>query len=369
MLVEVHAAAVNFPDTLMIAGHYQTRTPLPYIPGHEAAGIVVDVGDGTSELIVGDRVAVLAPHAFAEYVTAPAESASLIPDDVDFGSAAATWVCHLTAYHALRSVARISSGERVLVLGAGGGVGLAAVELATALGAEVVAAASSRAKLDAATSRGARVTIDYSAGDIREQLRAVCGPGSLDAVIDPVGGWQSEASLRELRWGGTFVTLGYASGEIPMIPLNLVLLKGAVIKGFEIRPSRSTTRPAMHATERSSPTCGARAESHRPSTRDSPWLTPEAHSKPSRDASRSARPSSRSFGTETAHVRRRTAKDAPRILSWDVLRCSTRQLVRGKWYSARALSSTILCASSSGTSASSFSVKRRLLGQFESECG
>ena len=251
VLVEVHAAAVNFPDTLMIAGHYQTRTPLPYIPGHEAAGIVVDVGDGTSELIVGDRVAVLAPHAFAEYVTAPAESASLIPDDVDLGSAAATWVCHLTAYHALRSVARISSGDRVLVLGAGGGVGLAAVELATALGAEVVAAASSRAKLDAATSRGARVTIDYSAGDIREQLRAVCGPGSLDAVIDPVGGWQSEASLRELRWGGTFVTLGYASGEIPMIPLNLVLLKGAVIKGFEIRtfPQHDPTGNARDRAE------------------------------------------------------------------------------------------------------------------------
>ncbi|WP_330257323.1 NADPH:quinone oxidoreductase family protein [Nocardia sp. NBC_00565] len=235
ILVEVHAAAVNFPDTLMIAGNYQTRTPLPYIPGHEAAGIVSGIGDGVDGLVMGDRVAVLAPGAFAEYLVAPAEVATAIPDGLDFAAAAATWVCHLTAYHALRSVARISSGNTVLVLGAGGGVGLAAVEIAAAMGAKVVAAASSPAKLEAARSKGARVTIDYSSGDLRDKLRGTVGPGALDAVIDPVGGRHSEPALREIRWGGTFVTLGYASGEIPRIPVNLILLKGAVIKGLEIR--------------------------------------------------------------------------------------------------------------------------------------
>ncbi|WP_216693532.1 NADPH:quinone oxidoreductase family protein [Dietzia psychralcaliphila] len=235
VLVRVHAAAVNYPDCLMIAGSYQTPTELPYVPGHEAAGIVVDIGDGVSTFTAGDRVAVLAPHTFAEYVTAPAHSVTPIPDAVDFASAAATWVCHLTAYHVLRSVARISPGDRVLVLGAGGGIGLAAVELATMLGADVVAAASTREKLGAARAHGARVLIDYTAGDLRTQLRATCGPGSLDAVLDPVGGTHSEPALRELRWGGTFVTLGYASGHIPAIPLNLVLLKGPVIKGFEVR--------------------------------------------------------------------------------------------------------------------------------------
>lgn len=235
VLVEVHAAAVNFPDTLMIAGEYQTPTPLPYIPGHEAAGIVGGTGPGVTGIRVGDRVAVLAPHAFAEYVVAPAEAVTPIPASVGFAAAAATWVCHLTAYHGLRSIAGVSAGDTVLVLGAGGGVGLAAVELAVTLGATVVAAASSAAKLEAARSKGAGVLIDYRSGGLRDQLREALGPGALDAVIDPVGGRYAEPALRELRWGATFVTVGYASGEIPRIPLNLVLLKGAVIKGFEIR--------------------------------------------------------------------------------------------------------------------------------------
>jgi len=235
LLVSVEAAAVNFPDTLMIAGRYQTKTPLPFVPGHECAGIVTAVGVDVTGFVPGDRVAALAPGAFAEYAVVPASSAIPVPEGVTPAEAAATWVCHLTAYHALRSVAQVEPGDLVLVLGAGGGLGLAAVELAVSLGATVIAAASSTEKLDAARDRGARHVVDYAGGDLREGIRAAVGPGALQVVIDPVGGRWAEPALRELSWGGRYVTLGYASGEIPSIPLNLVLLKGAIIKGLEIR--------------------------------------------------------------------------------------------------------------------------------------
>ena len=235
LLVAVHAAAVNFPDTLMIEGRYQTPTPLPFVPGHESAGVVAAVGAQVTDWAVGDRVAVLAPSAFAEYVAAPARSAVRVPASIDFAEAAATWVCHLTAYHALRSVAEVAADETVLVLGAGGGLGIAAVELAARLGASVIAAASTHDKLAAAESRGARHLIDYAAGDLRSGLREAIGRSAVDVVLDPVGGALAEEALREMRWGGRFVTLGYASDEIPRIPLNLVLLKGVTIKGLEVR--------------------------------------------------------------------------------------------------------------------------------------
>ncbi|RHW28963.1 NADPH:quinone oxidoreductase family protein [Nocardioides immobilis] len=235
LLVAVHAAAVNFPDTLIIEGRYQTPTPLPFVPGHEAAGVVCAVGEQVTGWAVGDRAAVLAPGAFAEYVMAPACAAVPVPPPVTFAEAAATWVCHLTAYHALRSVAEVNPGETVLVLGAGGGLGLAAVELATLMGATVVAAASTPDKLAAAGSRGATHLVDYSDGGLRADLRAAVGAGAVDVVLDPVGGTLAEEALREMRWGGRFVTLGYASDEIPRIPLNLVLLKGVTIKGLEVR--------------------------------------------------------------------------------------------------------------------------------------
>jgi len=235
VLVAVEAAAVNFPDTLMIAGHYQTDTPLPFVPGHECAGIVVAVGTGVTEFAPGDRVAALAPGAFAEYVSVSESSAVPIPETVTFAEAAATWVCHLTAYHALRSTAKVKPGDVVLILGAGGGLGLAAVELAAELEGTVIAAASNNDKLDAARDRGATHLVDYAAGDLREGVRAAVGAGALQVVIDPVGGPWAEPALRELAWGGRYITLGYASGEIPAIPLNLVLLKGAIIKGLEIR--------------------------------------------------------------------------------------------------------------------------------------
>ncbi|WP_232421851.1 NADPH:quinone oxidoreductase family protein [Nocardioides sp. Iso805N] len=235
LLVAVHAAAVNFPDTLMIEGRYQTPTPLPFTPGHESAGVVVAIGPQVNGWAVGDRVAVLAPGAFAEYVVASARSAVRVPASIGFADAAATWVCHLTAYHALRSVASVTAGETVLVLGAGGGLGLAAVELAARLGATVVAAASTREKLAAAGSRGATHLVDYATDGLRAGLREAIGPGAVDVVLDPVGGDRAEEALREMRWGGRFITLGYASDAIPRIPLNLVLLKGVTIKGLEVR--------------------------------------------------------------------------------------------------------------------------------------
>ncbi|MER6972137.1 NADPH:quinone oxidoreductase family protein [Nocardioides sp. NPDC057767] len=235
LLVAVHAAAVNFPDTLMIEGRYQTETPLPFTPGHECAGVVAEVGAGVTGWEVGDRVAFLAPGTFAEYVVAPAAAAVRVPTSVGFAEAAATWVCHLTAYHALRSVAQVAAGETALVLGAGGGLGLAAVELASVLGATVVAAASSPEKLAAARSRGAEHLVDYTADGLRQGLHGAIGKGRIDVVLDPVGGSLAEEALREMRWGGRFVTLGFASGDIPRIPLNLVLLKGVSIRGLEVR--------------------------------------------------------------------------------------------------------------------------------------
>jgi NADPH:quinone reductase len=234
-LVAVAAAAVNFPDVLIIANRYQVSVPLPFTPGSEFSGVIEAVGEGVTEWQVGDRVFGAAMSgAFSEYVVVPTASLRRVPIGADLVSMAGFWVAHATAYHALRSVAEVFPGDRVLVLGAAGGVGLAAVELATLLGAEVIAAASSEQKLAVCRARGAVHTIDYSTEDLRECVRQAA-PNGLDVVIDPVGGPMAELALRSTKWGGRFVTVGFASGEIPRIPLNLVLLKGVIIKGFEIR--------------------------------------------------------------------------------------------------------------------------------------
>ena len=235
VLVAVGAAAVNFPDVLLVAGEYQIKLPPPFVPGSELAGTVLALGDGVDAFAVGDRVFGTAiAGAFAEQAVIPALALRATPDGVDDAAAAAFGVAHRTAFHALRSIARVQPGEEVVVLGASGGVGLAAVELATWMGARVTAVASSPARLAVTEARGAQVGLDRTAGDLRGQLRAAL-PDGADVVIDPVGGELAEPALRSLRWGGRFVTVGYAAGEIPRIPLNLVLLKGITIAGFEFR--------------------------------------------------------------------------------------------------------------------------------------
>jgi len=233
--VKVAAAAVNFPDVLICANQYQVSIPTPFTPGSEFAGVITEVGDGVIGWTVGDRVfGSTMTGGFAEYVTVPAEALRAVPEGVALEAAAGFWVAHATAYHALRSVAEVQPGDKVVVLGAAGGVGLAAVELAVALGAEVIAAASSAEKLTLCRERGAAHLIDYSTTDLRDGIRAAA-PDGADVIIDPVGGPLAERALRATKWGGRFVTVGFASGEIPRIPLNLVLLKGPIIKGFEIR--------------------------------------------------------------------------------------------------------------------------------------
>ena len=233
--VQVHAAAVNFPDVLLVANEYQVKVPTPFVPGSEFAGVVIEVADDVTAFAPGERVSGSSiVGAFAEQIAPAATALTRIPEGVDFRIAAAFGVAHRTAYHVLRSTASLQPGEQLIVLGAGGGVGLAAVQLGAVLGATVTAVASSAEKLEAAAAFGARHLIDHRAGDLRKALRAAL-PGGADVVVDPVGGELSEPALRSLRWGGRFVTVGYASGEIPRIPLNLVLLKGVRILGFEFR--------------------------------------------------------------------------------------------------------------------------------------
>jgi NADPH:quinone reductase len=230
--VRLDAAAVNFPDVLLIANKYQISVAPPFVPGSEFAGVITEIVESTSNLTVGDRVSGTGLFgAFAEEVVVAAAGLSRIPDGVDTCTAAAFGVAYRTAWHTLRSVARVREGDELVVLGAGGGVGLAAVELGRQLGASVTAIASSSEKLSAAASYGATHLINYRNGDVRAALREALPEGA-DAVIDPVGGELSEPALRSLRRGGRFVTVGYASGVIPRIPLNLVLVKGVQIAGF-----------------------------------------------------------------------------------------------------------------------------------------
>ncbi|NKQ51524.1 NADPH:quinone oxidoreductase family protein [Amycolatopsis sp. K13G38] len=231
--VRVGAAAVNFPDVLLVAGQYQVTVPPPFVPGSEFAGVVL--ASDAPGFAAGDRVSGTGMYgAFAEEVVAPATSLRRTPSEVDDQRAAAFGVAYRTAYHALRSVAALRAGDELIVLGAGGGVGLAAVQLGVLLGASVTAVASSEAKLAAAASHGAVRVIDRRVGELRQQLRQAVPEGA-DVVLDPVGGDLSEPALRSLRRGGRFVTVGYASGVIPRIPLNLVLIKGVRILGFQFQ--------------------------------------------------------------------------------------------------------------------------------------
>jgi NADPH2:quinone reductase len=234
-VVRIELAAVNFPDILIIANRYQISVPLPFSPGSEFAGVVEALGEGSDGVKVGDRVVGSCfVGAFAQRIAVAARSLRPVPDGIEMSTAAAYGVVYGTAYNTLRSVADVQPDEWVLVLGAAGGVGLAAVEIAHLLGARVLAAASSDSKLAACREAGADETINYETEDLKERAKELTGGGA-DVVVDPVGGRYSELAQRATRFGGRFVTVGYATGEIPRIPLNLILLKGVILRGFEIR--------------------------------------------------------------------------------------------------------------------------------------
>lgn len=232
--VRVHAAAVNFPDVLIVANRYQVSAALPFVVGSEFAGVVGEVADGVTSVAVGDRVAGTGfIGAFAEEAVVGEGAITPIPEGVDDRIAAGFGVAFRTAYHVLRSTARLQPGDDLIVLGAGGGVGLAAVQIGAAIGATVTAVASSDEKLAVAARYGATHLVNRRAGDLRSALKDAL-PRGAEVVVDPVGGECSEPALRALHYGGRFVTVGFAAGEIPRIPLNLVLLKGVHVLGFEM---------------------------------------------------------------------------------------------------------------------------------------
>jgi NADPH2:quinone reductase len=230
--IAVRAAGVNFPDALVIQNKYQRQPPLPFAPGSEVAGIVDAIGDGVSHVAVGDRVAAYGlAGGFAEQIVLPADRAVPLGETMDFDTGAAFTMTYGTAYHALVQRGALRAGETVLVLGAAGGVGLAAVEIAKALGAHVIAAASSPAKLALARAHGADETIDYATEDLKEAVKRLTGGRGVDIVVDPVGDRFAEPAFRAIALHGRYLVIGFAGGAIPSIPLNLPLLKQASIVG------------------------------------------------------------------------------------------------------------------------------------------
>ena len=231
-VVKVAAAALNFFDTLIIAGKYQTKPAMPFSPSAEFSGTVERVGAGVTGLKAGDRVLGYSGHGAArERIALSAERLVKLPDGVDFDRAAGLTVTYGTSLHALKDRARLQPGETLAVLGASGGAGLAAVELGKIMGARVIACASSDDKLAFAREHGADETINYATDDLKEALRRVTGGKGVDVIYDPVGGPYAEPALRSIAWKGRFLVVGFAAGEIPKIPLNLALLKGCDIVG------------------------------------------------------------------------------------------------------------------------------------------
>jgi NADPH2:quinone reductase len=232
-LIEVAAAGVNFVDALFVAGTYQIKVPPPFTPGSELAGTVLAVGDGVTEVAVGDRVlSSIGLGAYASHAVVPARSLAIVPDSLDLARAAALAQSYCTAWFSLTRRTTVSAGERVLVLGAGGGVGLAAIDVARHLGAEVIAAASSADKLAAATAAGATATIAYEDEDLKARARELSG-GGVDVVIDPVGGPHTEPALRALGLFGRLVVIGFAAGTIASVPANQILLNNRSVLGVD----------------------------------------------------------------------------------------------------------------------------------------
>jgi NADPH:quinone reductase len=233
VVVDVRAAGVNYVDGLICEGRYQIKPPTPFVPGSEIAGEIVAVGPGVTGVSVGERVLAFTGYGgFAEQVAVPALSVIPMPAALDFGQAATLVQSYCTALFALTRRTTLTPGDWVLVLGAGGGIGLAAVDVARAMGAQVIAAASSTVRLDAARAMGAEAVIDYEREDLKSRARELSG-GGVDVVVDPVGGRHSEPALRATRLFGRFCVIGFAGGSIPSIPLNLVLLHNRTVVGVE----------------------------------------------------------------------------------------------------------------------------------------
>jgi len=231
-VIGVHAAGVNYPDALIIQNKYQFTPTLPFIPGSECAGVVESVGEGVSRVKPGDRViAVTQSGAFAEKVVASADALTPLPEGVDFATASVFLLAYGTAYHALADRAALEQGETLLVLGAAGGVGIAAIEIGKALGARVIAGASSAEKRHICREHGADEVIDYAAAELKSAVAALTAGKGVDVVFDPVGGPFTEAALRNCAWRGRHLVIGFANGEIPRVPANLTLLKGCSLIG------------------------------------------------------------------------------------------------------------------------------------------
>jgi NADPH2:quinone reductase len=232
VVVAVEAAGVNYADALTVGGTYQIKIPTPFTPGMEMAGIVVARGDDVSDVAVGDRVLAMIFGAYASHVVVPAASLARVPDGLDLDRAAGLLQSYCTMWFSLTRRTTVTAGESVLVLGAGGGIGLAAVDVATALGARVIAAASSTEKLDAARAAGAVDVIDYTTEDLKVRAKELSG-GGVDVVVDPVGGTMAEPALRASGWYGRFLVIGFAGGGIPKLPANLVLLNNRTLIGVD----------------------------------------------------------------------------------------------------------------------------------------
>ncbi|MBO0730314.1 MAG: NADPH:quinone oxidoreductase family protein [Acidimicrobiaceae bacterium] len=231
-VIDIKACAVNFPDVLMLHDRYQFKPQLPFSPGGEVAGLVRSVGPGVKGVAVGDRViASTTIGGLAEQVASPADSLTPIPEGVDFVEASGLLYAYGTAHHALKDRARLQPGETLVVLGAAGGVGLAAVDLGRLMGARVIAAASSEAKLELCRRHGADATINYETQDLKVAIRELTDDTGADVVYDPVGGPYAEPAVRATAWDGRYLVIGFAAGEIPRIPLNLPLLRGCSVVG------------------------------------------------------------------------------------------------------------------------------------------
>ncbi|MES0871559.1 NADPH:quinone oxidoreductase family protein [Pseudovibrio sp. SCP19] len=244
--IAVEAAGVNFPDTLVIAGKYQIKPPMPFVPGGEVAGRVEAVGEGVTDFAPGDPVValLLQQGGYAEEVVVDASAVMKRPEIMSAQVAAGFTMTYGTSMHALKQRAQLQPGETLLVLGAGGGVGLTAVEIGKIMGAKVIAAASSAEKLEAARKAGADELINYSTQDLRERLKEIVGKAGVDVVYDPVGGDLFEQALRSTAWNGRALVVGFAAGDIPSIPTNLPLLKGCSVMGvfwgaFRMREPRN----------------------------------------------------------------------------------------------------------------------------------